>query len=72
MPGWENGSGWVGEHPHRGRWRGNDIGGFRRGDLERGKQLKCKENIQEKPNIILTYVQVSSENRRQYTETRQS
>jgi hypothetical protein len=32
--------GWVGEHPHRGRedW----IGGFQRGDMERGKHLNCK------------------------------
>jgi hypothetical protein len=32
----------VGEHPHRGRGRGDGIGVFRRGDLERGKHLKCK------------------------------
>jgi hypothetical protein len=36
MPGWEDGSGWVGKHPHRGRGRRDGIGGFRRGDLERG------------------------------------
>jgi hypothetical protein len=40
MPGWEGGSGWVGgwvrEHPHRGRVCGDRIGGFQRGDLERG------------------------------------
>jgi hypothetical protein len=41
MPGWEDGSGWVREHPHRGRGRGDGIGDFRRGDLERGKILKC-------------------------------
>jgi hypothetical protein len=29
--------GLVGEHPHRGRG-----GGFWKGDLERGKHLKCK------------------------------
>jgi hypothetical protein len=34
--------GWVGEHPHRGRGRGEKIGGFQRGDLKRGKHLKCK------------------------------
>jgi hypothetical protein len=28
--------GWVGEHPHRGRERDNGIGGFQKGDLERG------------------------------------
>jgi hypothetical protein len=38
----ENGSGWLGEHPHRGRGRMDRIGGFRRGDLEREKHLKCK------------------------------
>jgi hypothetical protein len=27
--------GWVGEHPHRGRGRGDDIGGFQKEDLER-------------------------------------
>jgi hypothetical protein len=42
MPGQEDGSRWVGEHPHRGRGRGNRIGSFPREDLERGKQLKCK------------------------------
>jgi hypothetical protein len=26
MPGWEDGSGWVGEHPHRSR-KGGGIGG---------------------------------------------
>jgi hypothetical protein len=31
-----------GEHPYRGRGKGNGIGGFRRGNLERGKHLKCK------------------------------
>jgi hypothetical protein len=33
---------WVGEHPHRGRGRRDEIGGFWRGDLERGKHLKYK------------------------------
>jgi hypothetical protein len=33
------------EHPHRGREQGWD-GGFQRGELERGKHLKSKENIQ--------------------------
>jgi hypothetical protein len=42
MPEQENRSGWVREHPHRGKRRGNGIGGFLRGDLERGKHLKCK------------------------------
>jgi hypothetical protein len=42
MPGQEDGSGWVEEHPHRGKERGTGIGGFQRGDLERGKHLKCK------------------------------
>jgi hypothetical protein len=30
------------EHPHKGRGRRDGIGGFRRGELERGKHLKCK------------------------------
>jgi hypothetical protein len=34
--------GWVGERPHRGKGRGDGIVGFWRGDLERGKHLKCK------------------------------
>ena len=33
---------WLGEHPYRGRERGDGTGGFQRGDLERGKYLKCK------------------------------
>jgi hypothetical protein len=33
---------WMGEHPHRGRGKGERIGGFRRGDQERGKHLKLK------------------------------
>jgi hypothetical protein len=32
----------VGEYPHRDRGMGDRIGGFQRGDLERGKYLKCK------------------------------
>jgi hypothetical protein len=32
--------GW--EHFHRGRGRRDGIGGFLRGDQERGKHLKCK------------------------------
>jgi hypothetical protein len=32
----------AGEHPHRGRRKGNGIGGLQRGDLERGKPSKCK------------------------------
>ena len=35
MPGWEGGSGWVGDHPHRGRGRGEGVEGLQRGDLER-------------------------------------
>jgi hypothetical protein len=35
-----SGVGWVGEHPHRGRGRG-DRRGCQRRDLERGKHLKC-------------------------------
>jgi hypothetical protein len=44
--GLEGGNRWmgVGEHPHRSR--GDRIGGIQRGNLERGKHLKCKENIQ--------------------------
>ena len=33
---------WVEEHPHRGRGRGDGIGSFQRGHLEKGKHLKCK------------------------------
>jgi hypothetical protein len=39
MPGREDGSGWMGGG---GKDRGDGIGEFRRGDLERGKHLKCK------------------------------
>jgi hypothetical protein len=42
MSGREDGSGWVGEHSHRGSRSGNGMGVFQRGDLERGKHLKCK------------------------------
>jgi hypothetical protein len=43
MPGWEDGSRGVGEHRHRGRGRMDGIEGFPgRGDLERGKHLRCK------------------------------
>jgi hypothetical protein len=42
MLGREDRSGWLGEHPHRGRGSGDGIGIFQRGDLERGKHLKCK------------------------------
>ena len=43
MLGQEDGSGeWVGKNVHRGRRRGDGIGGLQRGDLERGKHLKCK------------------------------
>jgi hypothetical protein len=43
MPGGKAGvGGWVGEHPHKDRGRGNGIGGFQRGDREREKHLKCK------------------------------
>jgi hypothetical protein len=48
MAGQEDGSGWVGEHPHRGRGRGNGIGCFRKGDLEGGEHLKCKHPIKKK------------------------
>jgi hypothetical protein len=35
--GWKGGvGGWVGEHSHRVRGRRDEIGGFQRGDLERG------------------------------------
>jgi hypothetical protein len=38
---------WVGEHPHRGRGRGNGERGFWRGDVERGNIWNVnKENIQ--------------------------
>jgi hypothetical protein len=36
------GVGGVGEHPHRGRGKGNRIGGSQRGYMERGKHLKYK------------------------------
>jgi hypothetical protein len=42
MPGWEDGIVWVGEPPHRVRGRGDGIGGFWMGELERVKYLKCK------------------------------
>ena len=42
MSGREDESGWVGEHAHRGRGSEDGIGGFRRGNQERGKHLKCK------------------------------
>jgi hypothetical protein len=42
MPGWEDWSGWVGEHPHRGKGSGDRIESFLRGDQEREKHLKCK------------------------------
>jgi hypothetical protein len=42
MPGREDGREWVREYPHRGRERGDGIGGSQRGDLEMGKYLKCK------------------------------
>ena len=46
MPGWEDGSGqvggWVDEHSHRGKGRGDVIGGFQREDLERENHMKCK------------------------------
>jgi hypothetical protein len=38
IPGWEDRSGWVGEHPHRDREREDGIAGH----LERGKFLKYK------------------------------
>jgi hypothetical protein len=35
--------GWVrSKHPCRGRGKGERIGWFQRGDVERGKYLKCK------------------------------
>jgi hypothetical protein len=37
--------GWVGEHPHRGRRSGDGIGDSQRGDLEKGKHLKCFQNL---------------------------
>jgi hypothetical protein len=42
IPGWEGRSGWVGEHPHRGRGKEYGISRFKRGNLERRKHLKCK------------------------------
>ena len=33
---------WVLEHPYRESGRLNGVGSFLRGDLERGKHLKCK------------------------------
>jgi hypothetical protein len=40
MPGWEDGSGLVREHPHRGRGRGKWDEGSQRGDLERGEHSR--------------------------------
>jgi hypothetical protein len=42
MSGQEDRSGWVEEHPYRGRERGKGMEGFQSGELERGKHLKCK------------------------------
>ena len=33
--------GWVWEHPQRGKGMRDEIGCFRKGDLEKGKHLKC-------------------------------
>jgi hypothetical protein len=44
MPGQKTVVGGLGvENPHRGMGRGDEIGDFRRGVLEQGKHLKCKE-----------------------------
>jgi hypothetical protein len=41
MPGREDGScGWVVEYPHRGRGRGDGIGGFLKGRPGKGKTFK--------------------------------
>ena len=51
MPEQEDGHG-VEEHPHRDKRRKDGVGDFQRGDLERGKHLKCSnENIQPAPQI---------------------
>jgi hypothetical protein len=43
MPGQEDGSGWVGEHPHRGRQGEEGWGrGFPKGRPGKGKTFKCK------------------------------
>jgi hypothetical protein len=40
MPGQEDGSGWVGEHPHRGRGGGMGLGGFLKGSPGKGKTFE--------------------------------
>jgi hypothetical protein len=42
IPGQEERRRWVRGRSHRGRVRGDGIGGFQKGNLERGKHLKCK------------------------------
>jgi hypothetical protein len=54
--------GWVEEHPHKSRGREHGIGGFQRGDLERGKHLKYKlKNIQFKKKRAGSGVSLSVE-----------
>jgi hypothetical protein len=38
MPGQEDGSGWVGEHPHRGRGKGDGMGVFK-GETWKGENI---------------------------------
>ena len=42
MPEWEDGRRLVEECFHRARGKEDEVGDFQRGDLERGKHLKCK------------------------------
>jgi hypothetical protein len=53
LPVQEDGSGWVGENPHRGRGEGNRMGASE-GETWKGENIQNvnKENIQEKKRIL--------------------
>jgi hypothetical protein len=50
----------VGEHPYRGRGRGDGIGGFRREDLKRGKHFKCNKRKYPRIKQVVPRVRLSS------------
>ena len=71
MPDQEGGSGWVGEHPYRGRGQGDRIRKFQRGDLERryhltwkylikGKKEKRKKKKEKKKIETFKHLQIKS------------